>query len=302
TLNSSRITVDPEGTLWFSNVTKHDSSEDFLYACSASSYFRNEYKVGNKVHLQVIQSGSNAGLQNKREPVFQYANKRSEIALRGKEMKLWCIFGGTPLPEIRWRKQGGPLPPGRTTLDNYGKTSMPGEYTCEASNGVGIAKSYSISIEVHARPRFIVEPEIAITTEGETVEFLCEADGYPTPSIQWIFNGLKIEKAPHQPNRLISPNRITIKSVAKTDTGNYGCNASNVNGYVYKDVYVNVLDLPPEITVPPEEEALTVDGSTMTLKCETFGAPKPIVKWFRNNEELTGGRYNVQDTGDLLIE
>ncbi|XP_071743212.1 neuroglian isoform X5 [Lepeophtheirus salmonis] len=310
TLNSSRITVDPEGTLWFSNITKEDSSEDFLYACSASSYFRNEYKVGNKVHLQVIQSGSNAGLQNKREPVFQYANKRSEIALRGKEMKLWCIFGGTPLPEIRWRKQGGPLPPGRTTLDNYGKTLVikhvdfedAGDYTCEASNGVGIAKSYSISIEVHARPRFIVEPEIMITTEGESVDFLCQADGYPTPSIQWIYNGAKIEKAPPHPNRFITPDRITITNVSKSDTGNYGCNASNVNGYVYKDVYVNVLDLPPEITVPPEETAQTVDGKAMTMKCETFGAPKPIVKWFHNNEELTGGRYKVQDSGDLLIQ
>ena len=29
-----------------------------------------------------------------------------------------------------------------------------GDYTCEASNGVGIAKSYSISLAVHASPYF----------------------------------------------------------------------------------------------------------------------------------------------------
>merc|ERR1719481_1752166 len=68
TINSSRLTVDPEGTLWFSNVTRPDASEDFLYACSAASFFRNEYKLGNRVFLQVIQSGSSAGLQNKYEP------------------------------------------------------------------------------------------------------------------------------------------------------------------------------------------------------------------------------------------
>ena len=71
TINSSRLTVDPEGKLWFSNVTKKDSSTDFMYACSAESYFRNEYKLGNMVHLQVIQSGSSAGLQNKHEPKQQ---------------------------------------------------------------------------------------------------------------------------------------------------------------------------------------------------------------------------------------
>lgn len=71
TINSSRLTVDPEGKLWFSNITKHDASDDYLYACSAESYFRNEYKLGNMVHLQVTLSGSSGGLQNKHEPVQQ---------------------------------------------------------------------------------------------------------------------------------------------------------------------------------------------------------------------------------------
>lgn len=39
-INSSRMTVDPEGTLWFSNVTREDTSDDFVYACSATSLFR----------------------------------------------------------------------------------------------------------------------------------------------------------------------------------------------------------------------------------------------------------------------
>ena len=82
------------------------------------------------------------------------------MAFRGKEVKLWCIYGGTPLPEIRWRKQGGALPWGRTTFDNYGKTLVikhvdfadAGDYTCEASNGVGLAKSHSIDLKVRPVP------------------------------------------------------------------------------------------------------------------------------------------------------
>ena len=81
---------------------------------------------------------------------------------------MWCIYGGTPLPEIKWRKQGGALPWGRSTYDNYGKTLVikhvdfedGGDYTCEASNGVGIAKSYSINLEILAKPRFTVKPQI----------------------------------------------------------------------------------------------------------------------------------------------
>lgn len=56
-INNSRITVDPEGHLHFSNVTMNDASDDSSYACCASLVFRNEYKVGNKVALTVIPSG-----------------------------------------------------------------------------------------------------------------------------------------------------------------------------------------------------------------------------------------------------
>ena len=53
TINSSRLTVDVEGYLHFSNVTRKDNSDKSMYACSAASYFRNEYKLGNKIWLQV---------------------------------------------------------------------------------------------------------------------------------------------------------------------------------------------------------------------------------------------------------
>jgi hypothetical protein len=50
-----------------------------------------------------------------------------------------------------------------------------------------------------------------------------------------------IHEAPDNANRVVTPERITIRNLKKTDTGNYGCNATNAIGYVYKDVYVNVL-------------------------------------------------------------
>ena len=267
-------------------------------------------QLGNRVHLQVIQSGSSNGLlNNKQEPVKQYTTSKNTVAYRGHQKRMWCIFGGTPLPEIRWRKKGGTLPYGRTTFDNYGKTLIlkhvdfedAGDYTCEASNGVGLAKSHSVRLEVLAKPRFIIEPEIQTAAEGEEVSFECKADGYPAPEIKWIHNGKPISEAADNPNRIVTPEKITIKNLRKIDTGNYGCNATNSIGYVYKDVYVNVLALPPEITKPPQKQARTVDGKSVTLSCRTFGAPKPIVKWFHDNDELTGGRYDITPLGDLII-
>ena len=57
-------------------------------------YFRNEYKVGNRVWLDVVQTGVSAS-QNRHEPVQQYVTRKNEVALRGKKVELYCIFGGT---------------------------------------------------------------------------------------------------------------------------------------------------------------------------------------------------------------
>ncbi|XP_067001681.1 neuroglian isoform X2 [Anabrus simplex] len=307
-INNSRMTLDPEGNLWFSNVTRHDASDDFSYACAATSVFRNEYKLGNRVLLNVIATGASAS-QNKYPPVKQYVTRKNEVALRGKRAELYCIFGGTPLPQIVWSKNGKPIQSSdHKQQGNYGKSLIikhadfedEGTYTCEASNGVGEAKSYSINLQVMAIPYFTVEPEIINAAEDETVTFHCEASGVPEPQIKWIHNGRPIEQSPPNPRRKVTANSITIEKLEKSDTSNYGCNATNSIGYVYKDVYVNVLALPPEITEPPSNQA-TVDGHTVSLTCRVFGAPKPQVKWVRNGKELTGGRYTVKENGDLEI-
>ena len=268
---------------------------------------RNEYKLGNKVYLDVIPTGS-AAAQNRHEPVQQYVSRKNSVAHRGKQIELWCVFGGTPLPQIRWTKEGGALPWGRTTYNNYGKTLIvksadfedAGNYECEASNGVGLAKSYSIQLQVLAAPYFLVEPTNFVGAEDDTAEFTCEAHGSPAPEIKWIHNGKPIDEASVNPRRQVLPNKIIIRGLQKSDTGNYGCNATNSIGYAYKDVYLNVLALQPEIEDPPKDVA-TVDGSIANLTCKVFGAPKPLVKWIRDGLELTGGRYHVLDSGDLQI-
>jgi neuronal cell adhesion molecule len=57
-INSSRMTVDPEGTLWFSNVTRDDTSDDFVYACSATSLFRYNSIERSILFFDCTQNGS----------------------------------------------------------------------------------------------------------------------------------------------------------------------------------------------------------------------------------------------------
>ncbi|MPC08425.1 Neuroglian [Portunus trituberculatus] len=307
-INSSRMTVDPEGTLWFSNVTRFDESNDFTYACSATSAFRNEYKLGNRMYLRVSPTG-NSAVQTKNEPKEQFKSRKNTVILKGRTLRLWCIFSGTPLPEMRWSKSNSShFPHERVDYENYGKTLViryvdfedEGTYECEASNGVGVAKSYSMNVEVQAIPYFIKEPEVAHKAEGETAEFHCKASGKPPPKQYWIYNGMPITEAPVNHRRVVEPEKIIIYNLTKGDTGNYGCNATNGHGYVYKDVYVNVLALPPEIRRPPTN-VMTVDGKQVNMTCRMFGAPTPRITWIRDSEELTGGRFQITSEGDLVI-
>ncbi|ALC49261.1 Nrg [Drosophila busckii] len=308
-INNSRMTLDPEGTLWFSNVTREDASGDFWYACSATSVFRNEYKIGNKILLDVKQMGVSAS-QNRYAPKRQYVTRKNEVALRGKRVELYCIYGGTPLPQTVWSKDGQRVQwNDRITQGNYGKSLIirhakfddEGTYSCDVSNGVGQAQSYSINLKIHAIPYFTVEPEDQSASEDEEVIFNCKAAGHPEPTIQWIHNGKPIAQSEPNPRRTVTNNYIKIVNLIKKDTGNYGCNATNSLGYVYKDVVLNVQAVAPQIKEPPRAEA-TVNGKNITMRCVVFGAPKPQVKWRHNSNWLTGGRYNVLPSGNLQIQ
>ncbi|RXG56622.1 Neuroglian [Armadillidium vulgare] len=154
-ISSERVTVDPEGTLWFSNITKDDKSHDFTYTCATMSTFRNEYKLGSRVFLKVNQL-DNSVTEFKNEPMKQFVSRKNTIILKGRNLQLWCIFSGTPLPQIKWIKKNGVLPLDRVVYENYGKRLViknadfddEGTYECEAENGIGTTQSYTMNVEV----------------------------------------------------------------------------------------------------------------------------------------------------------
>nr|XP_037271321.1 neuroglian-like [Rhipicephalus microplus] len=307
-VNSSRITADPEGDLHFSRVELGDALSDAVYTCSATSVFRREYKIGNKIQLKV-EPTSSAG-KAEHAPVKQYLSPPNLVALRGHELKLYCVYGGTPLPQISWSKRGSNPTSRRFTYSNYGKTleirsvsfEDEGTYECQANNGVGVAQTHAMHVKVEAAPYWLRVPDNTNAAEEESVSFECAATGIPEPKLQWFVNGVPVEKAEPNPRRKVEGTLLTIEALTKRDTAVYQCNASNPHGYAFRDFYLNVLALPPTITEAPEQLTLAVVTSRVTLRCRVFGAPRPEVKWMKEAQELTGGRYRVLDSGDLQID
>jgi len=44
-----------------------------------------------------------------------------------------------------------------------------------------------------------------------------------------------------------------------------------------------------------------MEGGNALMTCRVFGAPRPLVRWIRRDQELTGGRFGVLLNGDLNI-
>ncbi|XP_054715079.1 neuroglian-like [Uloborus diversus] len=307
-INSSRITVDPDGNLHFSNVTDSDALDDAQYACSATSMFRNEYKLGNKILLHVEASGSPGQTV---APTKQYTSPPNIVALRGQKLELSCIYGGTPVPKIEWTKKGNSLQGSRVSYMNYGKTLKirkvdfqdEGTYECTASNGVKSPQSQSMAVTVQAAPYWINAPNNTNGAEDETVSFECVAGGIPAPEVEWYMNGVPLKDVKSSSRRKLDrkANVLVIEGLKKSDTAVFQCNASNIHGYTFRDFYLNVLALPPTITERPEPVTSAVISSMVTLRCRVFGAPNPKIKWMRDNQELKSDRFQLQGNGDLEI-
>ena len=78
------------------------------------------------------------------------------------------------------------------------------------------------------QPKIALNPLHALKEEGENFTLFCNAKGNPEPNISWIFNGSRIDTN-HNSRKVFSNDRqtLTIKSVSRTDSGEYQCMATN---------------------------------------------------------------------------
>ena len=77
-----------------------------------------------------------------------------------------------------------------------------------------------------------ISPAIPVVKETETITLTCQADGFPTPSYSWRFNGKVLTGA--------DKNTLTFASAEVKDAGNYTCKAQNFRGSSEAKLILNV--------------------------------------------------------------
>ncbi|XP_075989263.1 hemolin-like [Anticarsia gemmatalis] len=240
-----RITLSPEGTLYFSNVTKEDVSPLHDYVCVA----KHPAVIGE---LVLAKHNIKALIDDKEENngnlVPQYLSK-DMVAKVGDTTMIYCIFGGTPLGFPNWYK-GDKLiegkhsdrvtdhnrTSGKRLLIKYTYIEDEDTYTCKVDNKVGGPVSHSMKLTVVSAPRFLKNLDKQLDVkDSNDIQVPCKVTGKPEPKVTWTYNGKPIEKLSYKDGVL------TVPKVNKASTGYYGCKAENEHGIVYAETLVNVV-------------------------------------------------------------
>ncbi|TRY80572.1 hypothetical protein TCAL_13263 [Tigriopus californicus] len=231
----------------------------------------------------------------------------------GVRFSLECMAKGEPKPDLQWFKDDEPYEPvdgvviDEAVLDFSDPRAdlHEGRYYCKASNKLGSAKSEVVLVSTNRpkspewaiAPNFTVKPEVEIKEVDSFVEFKCNAVGSPKPEIIWTKNA---EVLPDFTDKTV----LTIDRVSKEDIGTYACNVSNLAGYDYKMVYLNILTQSPIFLESPRNRTVSINQEVF-LRCSAKGYPIPSLEWRFNGNPIdveADPELEQNDRGDLVIK
>ncbi|XP_075320396.1 secreted immunoglobulin domain 4 [Odontesthes bonariensis] len=248
-------------------------------------------------------SSANAMLNVKHSPKVRLTPAGPLRARVGDSLSVECRATGRPRPTLAWKRQGSTFQL-VTTETNDVKTIKwnalrpedSGVYICQAENNEGISE---VKIQVHVdgppgAPVASVNTAEMTVVEGQIVTMECQASGSPPPVISWS----KL-RAPLPWKHTMANGVLTITSVGRQDSGEYICNATNINGY--SEAYTQIeVESPPYATCLPDQVRLR-PGDALLVQCLAHGSHPMQFTWSRvGRGNLSAGAETTKD-GKLLI-
>ncbi|XP_049928964.1 neuronal cell adhesion molecule-like isoform X12 [Epinephelus moara] len=323
---SSRVSQSLNGDLYFSNVLREDSRNDYI--CYARFPYTQTIQQKQPITVKVLNldaiNDTMAAFYNdtdlfsedpadERRPTFLIPSgpSSSKMVLRGQVLEMECIAEGLPTPEISWTKVSSDLPAKRTSFLHYQKTlrivdvseSDEGDYRCTARNRLG-SVHHTIHVTVKAAPYWISSPpRNLVLAPGENGLLTCRASGTPKPSVTWAMNGIPIENSPKDLSRKVEDDTIIFDNVQTGSSAVYQCNVSNDYGYLLANAFVNVLSEPPRVLTQAQKVYQVIKNHPALMDCASFGSPIPKITWFKDSRSSTldGDSYILHDNGTLEI-
>nr|XP_044605855.1 roundabout homolog 2 isoform X10 [Equus asinus] len=293
----------PSGSLFFLRIVhgRRSKPDEGSYVCVARNYLGEAVSRNASLEVALL-----------RDDFRQ--NPTDVVVAAGEPAILECQPPrGHPEPTIYWKKdklriddkeERISIRGGKLMISNTRKSDA-GMYTCVGTNMVGERDSDPAELTVFERPTFLRRPINQVVLEEDAVEFRCQVQGDPQPTVRWKKDDADLPRGRYD---IKDDYTLRIKKAVSTDEGTYLCIAENRVGKVEASATLTVR-APPQFVVRPRDQ-IVAQGRTVTFPCETKGNPQPAVFWqkegsqnllFPNQPQQPNSRCSVSPTGDLTI-
>ncbi len=240
-------------------------------------------------------------------PAFtQQPSGQSVVA--GQSLLFSVSVSGSPGPTFQW--QG--LPAGSSTWANLsdgaiytgtatqtlsiGTTTLAmngSQFRCVATNVAGSITSNVGALTVSAvAPSITTQPLSQLIVSGNSVTFTAAASGIPTPTYQWLKNGVNISGA--------TTATLTLPNIQTTDAATYSMVATNAAGTATTAGAVLTVRVLPVITTQPLSHAAFV-GSSVSMICAVTATPTPTYQWQKGGINIPGATSSTLTLSNVQL-
>ncbi|XP_028639548.1 neural cell adhesion molecule 1 isoform X2 [Grammomys surdaster] len=171
------------------------------------------------------------------------------------------------------------------------KKTDEGTYRCEGRIlARGEINFKDIQVIVNVPPTVQARQSIVNATAnlGQSVTLVCDADGFPEPTMSWTKDGEPIENEEEDDEKHIfsdDSSELTITNVDKNDEAEYVCIAENKAGEQDASIHLKVF-AKPKITYVENQTAMELEEQ-VTLTCEASGDPIPSITWRTSTRNIS---------------
>ncbi|XP_026361528.1 neural cell adhesion molecule 1 isoform X10 [Ursus americanus] len=169
------------------------------------------------------------------------------------------------------------------------KKTDEGTYRCEGRIlARGEINFKDIQVIVNVPPTVQARQSIVNATAnlGQSVTLVCDAKGFPEPTMSWTKDGEQIEDKEDEKYIFSDDSsELTIRKVDKNDEAEYVCIAENKAGEQDASIHLKVF-AKPKITYVENQTAMELEEQ-VTLTCEASGDPIPSITWRTSTRNIS---------------
>uniref|UniRef100_U5ELA9 Putative echinoid n=1 Tax=Corethrella appendiculata TaxID=1370023 RepID=U5ELA9_9DIPT len=231
-------------------------------------------------------------------PIVNIETKSREAEERS-TVNIKCnVTANPPAVTIEWLKIGDPnfRHSGDTLILRDIKSDHAGTYVCR---GVNIMKPFggqileregnsSVVLLVRHRPgQAYISPNNPVVHVGNGVTLTCSANppGWPAPQFRWFRDN---NDGDVSTNVLAQGSQYVIPRAHLGSEGKYHCHAVNELGNGEMATAILEIHQPPQFLAKLQQHMIKrVGEDDYTVTCSAKGKPKPSIRWFKDDKEIT---------------